>query len=224
MGLATGDPDRIITEDSTRRAHWLARHLLERSRMKRCALSLALLFAITIVACQPYKVPYGYSYDRHEFLSTPERPVTIVIEQQSDGAELWRLDIPVNQKAVIDLGRDDDGIVTGVESHLPARYVHWGLYEPTAWPNRSLPQKAELPGERIRMRFIIRESAEVQRTEEVPIGPLHEKADPTEPTMPVEPAEPVESSEPVEPAEFMEAQPVEPTEEDLLDELEGSME
>ena len=182
--------------------------------MKRQVILLLGVFAVTmlVLGCKG-RVPFGYSFDRHEFLSTYDRPMTIVLERRSDGQELWRKDIPVGQRLVMEFGRESDdtreGVTMGLESHMPADWVTWELVDdPNSWMDNELANRVELDGEPIRMRMVIRQTKETMTAANV---------------MPAVQGDPVETIQPVETIETTPV-PEESVEEEALEELDDAME
>jgi len=123
--------------------------------MKRPLVILALAFALTLAAVGCAKFPYGASFDRHNFVSTPARPVTVILEDALTREELVRIDVPVGKKLVMDFDHKTDW-AAGPSSALPAEEVRWQVLPPDKTFSGTLRNQMRLSGNPVRMRQEIR--------------------------------------------------------------------
>lgn len=125
--------------------------------MKRPLAIAALALALTLAAAGCVKFPYGASFDRHNFVSTPARPLTIILEDALTREELLRVDVPVGKKLVMDFDHKTDW-AAGPSSGLAAEEVRWQVFPPDKTFSGTLRNHMRLTGNPVRMRQEIRES------------------------------------------------------------------
>ena len=138
-------------------------------QVRSCA-ALALIL-LSLGAC---------SQDKHVFVSTMFVPLTLELEDQRTHENIWKKDIPVDYKLVVDFDRptEFEPIWANME---PATVMHWRLYEvrtdSDSWfadPNEE--GQLDLPGTPIMMRVSVRPSPEYKpgykpHRRETPITP-----------------------------------------------------
>jgi len=111
------------------------------------------LVAVAIAGCST-RFPYGTSWDRHNFLSTPHQPVTLTLVDTVTGDELWKLNVPVNKMAVVDLEHKDDW-TPGQTPAMPAHQIKWGVMDPGEALG-SLPHTQQLNGNPVKLKMTLR--------------------------------------------------------------------
>jgi hypothetical protein len=122
--------------------------------MKRGFTILTLALAFAAGGCT--KFPYGASFDRHNFVSTPSRPMTIILEDALTREELLRIDVPIGKKVVIDFDHKTDW-AAGPSSAMPAEEVRWQVFPPDKTFSGKLRNQMRLSGNPVRIRQEIRE-------------------------------------------------------------------
>lgn len=122
--------------------------------MKRGLAMSALALALAATGC--VKFPYGSSIDKHNFVSTPSRPLTISVEDALTRDELLRIDVPVGKKLVIDFGHKTDWS-GGPSSAMSAETVRWQVLPPGKTFKGQLRNEMALSGNPVRMKVTIRE-------------------------------------------------------------------
>ena len=110
--------------------------------MKRFALLIAVV-AVSAAGCS-VRAPYGISWDRHNFHSYPYQQKIVSIVSQQTNETLWRLEVPVNKMAVVDLGSQSWA------SGTYATEVAWEVFKPNAFIG-VLANKQELPGHPVKI-------------------------------------------------------------------------
>jgi len=102
--------------------------------------------------------PYGQSLNRHNFVSTPQMPVTLQLLDTMTGETVWELEVPINKMAVVDL--DHDARWTAAQTpHMPATEIRWGIFEPSQRVGM-LNEKKPLSGNPVLLKYVIRERGE----------------------------------------------------------------
>jgi len=156
--------------------------------------------------------PYGASWDRHNFLSTPHRPLTILLEDTVTKDVVWKLDIPVNKMAVVDFEHEVDW-TPGLQPAMPAYVVYWSIVDPGAKVG-TMDHEQKLNGNPVLMRMVIRKPGEdaadipvAQPATEPDTGPAP-KLD--EQPVPTKTPDVVPTKQPKQPAEDVEPDSVEP--------------
>jgi hypothetical protein len=137
-----------------------------RSSMNTALRIVALVALVSIVGCTRF--PYGMSLDKHEFLSTPELPLTITLVDTVADQEVWRVDVPVNKKLVVDLEHAEDWR-PGLTPASPAYKVSWQIMEPGAFSS-ILARSQELSGNPVLLKMVVRDSPELPG--ETPLPPM----------------------------------------------------
>lgn len=122
--------------------------------MNRGLAILTIVLLIGAAGCT--KFPYGASFDRHNFLSTPSRPLTVSIEDALTREELVRIDVPIGKKVVIDFDHEIDWSA-GPSSAMPAEEVRWEVFPPNKKMSGPLRNKMVLSGNPVRMKVTVRE-------------------------------------------------------------------
>lgn len=147
--------------------------------MKRFALTIAPTIALAVAltattGCQT-KFPYMASYDRHNFVSTPHHPVSVELLDTVTDEIVWRLDVPVYKKAVVDLEHTSDWNETQ-QGSLPAYRVSWKVMNIGDNVN-VLDQKQNLAGNPVLLRYVIRDAPELPEDPSL-VRPTGEQFDP----------------------------------------------
>lgn len=167
-------------------------------------LALLLLAALGLGAC---------SQDKHVFKSTIHLPVNVEVYDTASDQVLWRKEVPVGQKLVLDFDRPLE-IEPMWANMQPAKLMQWRMYRDDETLNLEERYKwkeahvVHLPGTPILLRRSYRPAPEY------PPGytPPDMSATQPEPTLEEVPeAAPVESAEPAEPMTAEEAPPTDPT-------------
>ncbi len=99
--------------------------------MNRIATNLVLTVAALVVAvnatgCSTTNWPYGMSRDRHNYVSTPDLPVTVTLMDVLTEEQLLVIDVPVGWTLVMDLDQPETWTATQTAS-TPANRVDWSL-------------------------------------------------------------------------------------------------
>ncbi|MHC4996163.1 MAG: hypothetical protein ACYTGQ_14045 [Planctomycetota bacterium] len=126
--------------------------------MKRFITTAAAIFTLTaLVGCNgPDRFPFGASYDKHSFLSTPSQPLTVQLIDTFSGQTIWTLDIPVGMKGVVDLGIGSGMLQGNPPNH--AKEIRWGIFKPDQGTSyESLPQKMPLSGNPVMLNLVVRD-------------------------------------------------------------------
>ena len=153
--------------------------------MKRFACLIAV--AVVSAAGCSVRAPYGISWDRHNFASYPYQQKIVSIVSQQTNETLWRLEVPVNKMAVVDLGSQSWA------SGTYATEVAWEVFKPNAFIG-VLANKQELPGHPVKIVVDVRtpESWRPAAAAAPAPAPAMEEAPPE--TQPAEEPAPAESS------------------------------
>jgi len=135
--------------------------------MKRIAGILTVLaLAATLTGCWTTRWPYGMSLDRHNFISTPSMPLTVVLRDTVTKEDLLRLEVPVGQELVIDLEHEADR-TPALTRALPAESVSWEFFD----VNRKIPvagqlkHEMDLPGNNVLLKVVVREPVSAEAPE-----------------------------------------------------------
>ncbi len=148
--------------------------------MKLIATSLTtLVIMLASIGCS--KAPYGMSIDKHDFYSTPLSPVTLELWDKVNDEKIWQLDIPVNKKAVVQLGHDFQKTMLHA-SRTNAKVIKWSIFEPGSFSVR-LKNKMELSRNPVVLKYVIRDSPEAIATG-LPLATLDSPALPIVPPTP----------------------------------------
>ncbi|MBI1367599.1 MAG: hypothetical protein GC162_02980 [Planctomycetes bacterium] len=91
--------------------------------MKRLMIAMFAVLLALSAGCST-NFPYGTSWDRHNFVSTPNMPLSLSLVDTVTGQTVWTLDIPVNQQAVVDLEHNQDWVAAQSPA-TPAHEVRW---------------------------------------------------------------------------------------------------
>lgn len=92
------------------------------------AVAVAGLVALTGCAAN-VNFPYWASLDKHNFVSTPNMPLTLTLVNSNTGQTVWSLDVPVGKMAVVDF--DGDARWTPAQTPgMPADKIQWDLFDP----------------------------------------------------------------------------------------------
>ena len=117
--------------------------------------SIAMLAGVLLLGSGCVRFPYGYSGDRHNFVSTEHQPLSLALTDTVTGETLWTLDVPVGKMAVIDLEHKTDW-VPAQSPALPAEKIYWDLFDPGAILG-SLRHEQALSGRPVILKVTVRE-------------------------------------------------------------------
>ena len=123
---------------------------------KRYTIGLVLAGALLNAGCVHF--PYGHSDDKHNFTSTPLMPLTVSLVDTITGDTVWKMDVPINKKLVIDLDHSQQW-TSAQTVHMPATKVRWNVFDPDERLGL-LTHDQELTGNPIVMKVTIREKGE----------------------------------------------------------------
>ncbi|MFW5682522.1 MAG: hypothetical protein ACOC1G_05895 [Phycisphaeraceae bacterium] len=126
-------------------------------------------------ACLVFVILAGCSADRSVFESTPFRPARVEVIDTLNRETVWSMDVPINQKLVIDMERSGASNIEGfTTSSKTAETMKWWLYRADAskrfatgyyWGNALDEGVVEIDSEAIMLRYSI-----IPREDDVPVG------------------------------------------------------
>jgi len=126
--------------------------------MKRTMIAICLtMFLTAAVGCLPSRFPYGGSWDRHNWVSTPSMPLTVTLKDVITGEELLKVDIPVRMMLVMDLDHKQDWTASQGGA-LPAETVEWEVLPVDTILPGSLANKKELSGNEVIIKVTVRDA------------------------------------------------------------------
>lgn len=165
--------------------------------MMRHALFMLLAVVLLTGGCaRSYsaKFPYGRSIDRHNFVSTPDLPLTVTLKDTITGEELLRVDVPVYKQLIIDLEHKKDWNAT-LTPALPAETCTWDVVDAgrniaAQWDGK-LKNRMNLPGNPVILKVDIRETesaTQIASNQYKPVAPTDSGQPQYQPVGPATPA------------------------------------
>ncbi len=135
-------------------------------------ITLAALLIVTGCArSHSAKFPYGRSIDRHNFMSTPDMPLSVSIKDTISGEELLRVDVPVYKQLILDFEHKHDWTPAQTPG-LPAEYVTWQVVDAgrllVGGVDGKLKNRMDLRGNPVIVKVDIRDHEPADGTPEYP--------------------------------------------------------
>jgi len=126
--------------------------------MKRTiGLTGLLCLLIVVTGCISSRFPYMGSYDRHNFVSTTDMPLTVTLRDTVTGEDLINVDVPVGRMLVIDLEHKEDWTASQGNA-MVAEKVAWEVLDVGTIMPGFLANKMQLPGNAVMLKVTVRDA------------------------------------------------------------------